>query len=218
MSAKASASRVGAYSNMTNAVTGKLGWSYGFEPSIAITTGRVSKLGVDIRSFREPLHKSVKEVMTKSILQNFEEAGRPPWPDLAESTWESRTRRGWTGGLPLSLTGKLGRGASRINIWTFSTTSATIRDLPGDIWYGKVHQAGAGSGARSTTSRRTVTKGKGGILKWSGGRDQDKGSGYVNIPQRQFLLIQPEDHKAIMEIFEKWLDERVRRAMGRSRI
>jgi phage gpG-like protein len=210
---------VGIRSNLTNAVTRNLDWSYAFEPSIAITTGRIDKLGLDIRSFREPLQRAVREVMTKSIHTNFAQQGRPEaWEELSEDTWRRRASEGWSGGGILLKSGALQRVASQQNIWTISTTSATIRDLPQKVWYGKVHQQGAEKGAKVTSSKKTggftahlARGGKAGSGTSVGG----SGRGYVSIPQRQFLIIQEEDHEAIVEIFRKWLAERVAKHTGR---
>jgi phage gpG-like protein len=206
---------VGFRSNLTNAATAKLDWSYAFEPSIAITTGRIDKLGLDIRSFREPLHDAVTSVMTHSILANFDAQGRPAWEPLSEDTWRTRAAQGWGGGGILLKSGLLRKVSIQVNIWTISATSATIRDLPSKIWYGKVHQSGAGGGSPKGGGVKVLAKkGAGGITKFAG-KSTENARGYVNIPQRQIFIIQKEDETEIVEIFREWLEGRVKKRMGK---
>ena len=114
-----------------------------FSPSLRIVAGGVDKLGVDIRSFREPLKRSIQQVMAPSFRQNFEAGGRPEsWAPLSDATYEldeklNRPRRGI-----LISTGLLMRTTQQLNIWTLTRTSALIAGLPDKIWYGKIHQAG----------------------------------------------------------------------------
>lgn len=75
--------------------------------------------------------------------------------------------------------GALERIAQQLNVWTINRYEAYINDLPG-AEYGFFHQSGF-------TNART-------------GRD---------VPARQFLLIQPEDEEAIVELFEEWIQERL---------
>lgn len=113
-----------------------------FSPSIGIAAGRIDKLGMDIRSFREPLTRAVREVIVPSIRENFDAGGRPAWEPLADATLALRQSRGISGSKPLTVSGALRRGASQINIWDIRQNSAVIPDLPQKVWYGKIHQAG----------------------------------------------------------------------------
>lgn len=134
----------------------------------------------------EPLTEAVKKVMQPSIRQNFNMGGRPEkWAPLSEDT--IRARRGDS--RILVDTGDLRFVASAFFIWTITDSSATVRDLPEFVWYGKVHQAGskkAGKGASNIS----------------------EGLGYVNIPARPFILFQPEDAKKIEDIFADWVARR----------
>lgn len=200
-----------------NKLAGSLSFQFDFIPSIGIFAGKIDKLGVDIRSFREPLTRAVKEVMIPSIAANFEYGGRPPWPPLADATWATRGALGWSGGGPLMLSGDLYKTMQQLNIWTITQQSATIRDIPQKVWYGKVHQAGAGGGGGGSVRKITMSgrsARKKGALYQNLGSGGDSGRGYVNIPARPFVLIQPEDHEAIIEIFEDWLQDRVNRHWG----
>lgn len=50
-----------------------------FTPSMGIMARRVDKLGLDIRSFREPLKRAIRNVVIPSIAENFAVGGRPSW-------------------------------------------------------------------------------------------------------------------------------------------
>lgn len=165
-----------------------------FLPSLGIIAAQVEKLGLDIRSFREPLKRSIQQVLAPSFRTNFEVGGRPSWEPLAPYTIQKKggnTR-------PLIRSGKLMRVIQQLNIWTITPNAASLQDLPEAVWYGKVHQAGIGTGF-STTIRNAEA------------RRQARGS-LANIPQRQFVMIQDQDIEAIDEVFSKWLMERMIRS------
>jgi phage gpG-like protein len=111
-------------------------------PSVGIVAKDVERLGLDIRSFREPLTRIVKNVMIPSIKKNFAQGGRPPWEPLAEATIKARHFSAWP---ILEVSGTLKRRATQLGIWDIGLTTATVRALPGDAFYGVFHQAGAGS-------------------------------------------------------------------------
>lgn len=120
-----------------------------FQPSIGIQAARMEKFGMDIRSFREPLKRSIQQVLAPSFRKNFDMEGRPdPWAPLAEFTVD---QRGNTGPI-LNRSGVLKRTIQQLNIWTIDTQKAAILDLPQKIWYGKLHQGGyKGTGAATFT-------------------------------------------------------------------
>lgn len=92
-----------------------------------------------IRSFREPLTKSVREVVIPSIRNNFAAEGRPGWAPLAPSTVLSR--QGASGPI-LNRTGRLLKVATQFNIWTYTKDSAQITGIDSRVKYGKYHQGG----------------------------------------------------------------------------
>jgi phage gpG-like protein len=150
--------------------------------------------------------------MVPSIRRNFDEGGRPPWEPLSEFTLTRRAKEG-SGTKILNRTGTLRKVASQVNIWTITTTTARIDNLPSSAWYGKVHQAGYNGSMRAL-----LVKHKGNVQKATTEYNYYKRQGISDdagaIPQRQFLMIQPEDELAIYEIFMTWLGERVTRAFG----
>jgi phage gpG-like protein len=190
-----------------------------FSPTIGIAASRIDKLGLDIRSFREPLQKSVQLVIAPSIVKNFDVGGRPRWAPLSEDTLEVRRRFGFSSTAPLIRTGALRRTMGQLNIWTITPTSAIIGGLPQKVWYGAIHQSGL-----SRRSMGALTKKHGGDARKAFEEMADstvsaarsgrklKGAKGINIPQRQFVLLQPNDVDAITAVFSAWLQMRIDKA------
>src|SRR6478609_7078686 len=88
-----------------------------FQPSVGILARKVDKLNLSIRSFKEPLHDSVKKVMIPSIRKNFDAQGRPAWTPLSAATV---LRRGATGPI-LNRSGALRRTMGYLKIWTIDS-------------------------------------------------------------------------------------------------
>lgn len=98
----------------------------------------LDRLALSIRSFREPLRQSVREVVIPSIRKNFDVEGRPQWAALRQETVR---KRGATGPI-LNEKGRLKRVAQQINIWEIGSHQATITGLDGRVKYAKYHQGG----------------------------------------------------------------------------
>jgi phage gpG-like protein len=109
-------------------------------PPVEFLIQDFAELGLDIRSFREPLKRSVQGVVAPSIQLNFDVEGRPPWAPLAESTVDEKQRLGYPPDI-LTRTGKLRRVAGQLNAWTITQEDATMTNLPG-AEYGEFHQDG----------------------------------------------------------------------------
>lgn len=94
---------------------------------------------VDIRSLREPLQRSIRQVAAPAFAENFSVGGRPSWTPLASST-EAQKKQG---DQVLTRSGKLKRIASSVNLWTIdgSQGTATAENLQ-DADYGFFHQDG----------------------------------------------------------------------------
>jgi phage gpG-like protein len=194
--------------------------AFDFKPSLGILARDVNKLGMDIRSFKEPLKRAIREVMIPSFRQNFDQEGRPAWEPMSEATMMIREREGTSGPL-LNKTGKLKRVAQQQNIWTVTPESASIRDLPANVWYGKMHQEGFGGMGRRVkaelkrgvslgeATRRAAEKLDREILSGSG--HTTSGRGAINLPARPFIVFQEEDMDAVYEVFQRWLEERALR-------
>jgi phage gpG-like protein len=120
-----------------------------FSPSIGISARNLDKFGMDIRSFREPLKRSIQQVLAPSFRKNFDAQGRPvKWAPLAEFTVE---KRGSSEPI-LDRSGLLKRTIQQLNIWSLDSEKAAITDLPQKIWYGKLHQAGSKGTGKATFS------------------------------------------------------------------
>lgn len=201
--------------------------AFEFKPSLGIVAKRVDRWNLDIRSFREPLKRSIQRVMIPSIRKNFEVGGRPEWDALAESTIRRRNYSAWP---ILVRSGRLKRGVTTLKLWSITPASAAIKDLPERIWYGKVHQEGSegdalGGGkwmdkyeaaARKAlgpdANKKEVT---GMALKMFDRRLLTQGAApaaKADIPARPFAVMQDEDMDDMAEIFGDWLIERARRA------
>lgn len=198
--------------NVNSNVTGAMAPSLTFEPSIGIACGRINKLGADIRSYRVPLLESIRSVMVPSIRRNFDEGGRPKWEPLSESTMNIRKWFGVSGSQILVRSGALKRVASQINMWTVTTTTAIILDIPDKVWYGKLHQGGYTNtnmsalirGGLSLSDAVAKTSSDLKAIKAAGGE-----SAAGSIPARPFLVIQEQDEEAIMAVFLEWMQMRI---------
>jgi phage gpG-like protein len=204
--------------------------AFDFAPSIGILARDIDKMGVDIRSFREPLRRAIKEVMIPSFKKNFQQGGRPdPWEPLADATLQIRQRlHGRSGGAILIRTGNLMRNMGYTTMWNISSESASIQQLPDRVWYGAIHQGGFGT-MKSRTAAVVKAAAKQGKRLSPGDaaravnasidaqirRAMQTGTKVKTapmIPARPFVLIQDEDEDNIVRVFEDWMDERLARA------
>jgi len=201
------------------AAVGKLGFArnltgvdFEFQPSIGILARNIDRLGTDIRSFREPLTRAVKEVMIPSFRKNFDAGGRPePWAPLAPYTVQVRKSTG-----PILVrSGRLRKVATSFNIWEISQNGAVITSLGSKAWYGTLMQAGTpGFGVHIDQAKkelghdarpRQITQRAFEIMDEKGG---DK-TAMAAIPARPFIMFQDEDEDAVTEIFWDWLQHRI---------
>jgi phage gpG-like protein len=174
-----------------------------FEPSVGLLARRLDKLGLDIRSFREPLEQAVRHVIIPSIRKNFDYEGRPKWTALSGATIERRMIEGYGPGPILARSGNLRGVATQLSIWTIDREKALVTDIPSSAWYGKVHQAGA---------TFSFSSGAGAGVKYLGRVVGGASGGQGKIPARPFLMIQDQDIPKIERVFDRWLGERIRAA------
>jgi phage gpG-like protein len=176
-----------------------------FNVQARILANDVDKLGVDIRSFRVPLRRSVEQVMIPSIATNFAVGGRPRWQPLSIGTVENRG----SAEPVLIRTGKLRRVATQKNMWSYFTGTIGREvnyvefdqsQLEKSAPYGVFHQYGAAS--HTDPLSKMIKK-----------RDPHAllGEETANwrLPQRMFVTMRPEDQVEIYSIFYQWLSERV---------
>jgi phage gpG-like protein len=98
---------------------------------------------INVRSLREPLKRSIQQVIAPAFKENFLSGGRPAWTPLADVTQKKKAAKGQTDD-PLIATGRLMRKAQQLNVWTIDGREAEARlDNLGDVAYGYVHQNGS---------------------------------------------------------------------------
>lgn len=159
------------------------------------------RLGKDFSrrgGLREPIEKSVREVLIPSITENFLAGGRPAWEDLAPATLATRSGRGVPGATasssaisafnalsgsmaPLMRTRKMFNAAKAMARWIIKENEAKydLGSFPSHSWYAIVH-------------------------------DQDSIAESAGIPVRPFAVIQPEDIEDITKIFADWVEKKIR--------
>lgn len=188
-------------------ISNKITISMDFQPSAGISAKKLDRLGMDIRSFHEPLKDAVQKVVIPSIRRNFDSEGRPSWTPLAQRTV-------WARGSAhpiLNRTGNLRRQMGYLKVWHIGREMAMIRDLPQSIWYGKVQQAGLGlHDVQEDFRYATSSTGKASQTPVSVGMKNLGEPG--SIPPRPFVMIQAEDEPKIERIFQRWLTMRVKKA------
>lgn len=162
-----------------------------FDESILISAKKMDRLGGELKDFRTPLKRALRQVVIPSIQQNFIKGGRPRWVPLTSDT----VRQKGGNARPLRRTDNLMSGMNNISLWTIDRERAVLNDLPQNIWYGKVHQSGIGGSHISSLDDVT------GRITNVG----DKGA----IPARPFIVLQEQDLPEIDRIFAEWVDEQI---------
>jgi phage gpG-like protein len=165
-------------------------------PSANFLQGALNSWSGEMRSFREPLNQSVREVVIPRVRDNFaseSEAGNP-WVPLAEATpfMPYRVAHGMEGRSDsiLKVTGRLQRAVTSVGIWRFDGIGgmAFVSEI-GSAPYAEVHQQGA------------VNRGlKGGLS---------------NIPARPFLSVNQEDVDRMETIFQDWVSDSFGKTVGK---
>lgn len=186
--------------------------SWDFRPTVGIVARDVDRLGIDIRSFREPLTRAIKQIMIPSFRKNFAAGGRPAWEPLTEATIKLRGYSAWP---ILVRSGALRKAATTQSIWDIGVTSAVIRKLPARVWYGALHQEGYGGFGKVAEAARKklgpkATNKQVNALAFKMIESKGKAAAVV-IPERPFIVMQPEDAEGIERVFAEWLGERAAR-------
>jgi len=141
-------------------------------------TRRIARKGADA----SPAMKEIAAIMFSAVQENFEQEGRPKWPELKPSTIKRREKLGtWPGHILRS--GRQGGLASSITP-SHDARSATVGT---NKKYAATHQFGASKGAFGKTARGTP-------IPWG------------NIPPRPFLKLTDKDEADIIEQLKKFLD------------
>ncbi len=202
----------------SNSITELGGFNLFFKPSIAFTTAKIDQLGMSLESFKEPITKSILEVMKPSILENFTSGGRPKWDTLSKKTIAKRMKAG-TGITILMETKNMFNNVTAAGNWAMSNTTAvyTGKALNAAAPYAKYHQSGTG-GKGKKIKREVFKKGDVRTIKRGGNVSaqqiladiKNRGGNYTGVPARPFLMFQEEDKIKIQAIFAEWLGEQVK--------
>lgn len=109
-----------------------------------LTAAKLAALDVSIRAggFRQPLDRSVREVLIPAIEHQFDVGGDPKWKDTKAITKLNRIRRGNSPTPVLVETGKLKKAATAIGRWRVRDDEAIFTGLPGHAYYGTYHLTG----------------------------------------------------------------------------
>jgi phage gpG-like protein len=115
---------------------------FDWTPGLSVVSAAMFDLAVDIRSVREPLERSVRQVAAPSIGTNFDVGGRPAWePDLPQTVDRK------TGESILVETGALQGRASQVGVWNIDGQSGEANLSAGAFPnYGIINQNGWRSG------------------------------------------------------------------------
>ena len=110
-----------------------------FNPSIALLEVQFENLAKNIKSFKVPLDRMIREVMIPHIQNQFQTDGQGSWKPLAEFTVN---KKGFDD--ILLETGKLEKEARFIKNWTVNgpAGTATLDNLNQSVGYGYYHQTG----------------------------------------------------------------------------
>jgi phage gpG-like protein len=114
-----------------------------FVPPMRTVQRRFNTIERSIRSFHEPLARSVRFVGIPRIQSNFEAGGNPPWEPLAESTIEAK------GNDELLVDSGRGKQASlRLARWEIGPKTASMsgESYPPKTFYMQFQQEGTQDG------------------------------------------------------------------------
>lgn len=171
----------------------------GFVKQAYIDANAIELLAANVKSFKDPLEQSLREVVVPSIRKNFESQGRPRWMPLSKETLISR---GWrefgvvrrkhlstkapmskSGFRILDRTGRLKGAATQLNMWEVKDNQLTFRVnfFSGKVPYGVFHQLGTD-----------------------------------NMYMREFIVLGggDRDETDIQIIFDQWLIKRIEKYWG----
>ena len=109
-------------------------FTFDVTPDASVFVTKIAAFQHSIRSFHEPMDRSVREVLIPGIQEAFDQEG-PGWESLADSTVRIKQKLGLDRGI-LKRTGKLERAATALARWKFTTDSAWFDNLPSSASYG----------------------------------------------------------------------------------
>ncbi len=225
---------VGGAERITGARYGGLAVLTPFDPYFQAATyvyaGNVDRLGAQFRSWKEPLMKSLIEVVMPSIKANFRAGGRPKWQPLSRVTIKERLRKGFPRGPILVRTGNLRKVATSRQIWVVEPqfrgpgSDALIllqMYLNQRVPYARYNQIGTAKELDSnkkwsTFLEATISRG-GGVFPPEGFEARQEYNPFLakwHTPARPFIMIQTEDEIEIYGIFSEYLYQKANKYWG----
>ena len=145
-------------------------------------TERLVRMQTRWKTMSEPF-KRATIIIHASVKQNFSSGGRPGWPALKSRTGQPLRD---TGRLMASVTSKAGI------VRETHTATSHVLEVGTNVAYANAHQFGV---SKSVNVRAHSRKGK----------PVKAHSRKMNIPERQFLLLQDQDKTEIMAEFARYL-------------
>ncbi len=112
-----------------------------FYPQVVATEKAIDNVERSFRDFREPLFRSLREVIIPSIQRNFDVEGRPSWQKLAQTTVASRK----SSHPILNRTGDMRKAATNVSNWRVTDSDVSLSNMPS---YGQYHQTGTSKMAK----------------------------------------------------------------------
>ena len=108
-----------------------------------LAAAKMAALEISIRAggFRQPLQRSIREVLIPELEHQFDVGGDPRWAPLHEVTIEKKQRLGRDNGI-LQETMKLRKAVTAQERWRVRDDEAMFMGLPGYAYYGMYHLSG----------------------------------------------------------------------------
>lgn len=156
-------------------------WMPGQGPREAAAKLAALEISIRVGGFRQPLKRSVDEVLSVQIKRNFdtESAGGRPWPKLSQSTVAIKSREGRNNGI-LKRTMELRNTATTPSRFKISKDEA-IYNMPRFAFYGVFHLTGFYN-HRSNTF----------------------------VPARDWLALSPDATSKVAAIFDDWVESKIK--------
>lgn len=116
-------------------------WDPVFGPKLAATKMATLEISIRAGGFRQPLQRSIREVIIPELQHQFDVGGDPSWPPLEAATVEKKMRLGRDNGI-LQETYKLRKAVTAFDRWRVRDDEAMFTGLPGYAYYGMYHLSG----------------------------------------------------------------------------
>lgn len=114
-----------------------LSFEFDWQPPITLLANGFDTMGTSVKSFKEPLTRSVREVINPSIATNFAVGGRPPWTPLSPLTVFKKGHA-----TILIESGRLAKVAPQMKSWSIDGIAGEARLDSVSAPYGVYHQNG----------------------------------------------------------------------------